>query len=434
MNRQRVLRRRPERSLPIAAALLVLVLGPLSAGCTIRTMEPGRPDVLPEGQYEQTYPYFAAICAVSRIKATFAAEGGVPGHAVMYLNGVCKDDSAAYPRLRMCDPAAVERGDPEAGVGISVNKTFKNVNWMAVPDAQMFFDGGLTYGELLNEQRGLQTLDEAYKAGIWDGIEIHEAFHPAPGDSQGELYLVASESLGTDFALRFGRHVFCSAMPMPRDRLERVVDFLNGLNDEYATGEADYNWSGYADNCSHTLHNALAAAEVWLETPVQVTKLRQFFNLSIPSNEMINLAKRANTYELENFDAIFADGQMRRALLNHGWLPTRHGALVFYRGIHQPNELYDPEGKILIHEAPLLRPLSRNIDAIFADPRYTRIEDNLRYYKQRYEAILARRPEDWESAAASGAKYSIARKRYYERIMELLDDVDAKLRDLGRGS
>jgi len=412
----------------------LFIAGLAAAGCTVRTADVDRPDVLPRGEYEQVYPYFASICAVSRIRANFAAAGGVPGHAVMYLQGVCKDESASYPRLKLCPPEVAAAGGPEAGLGISVNKTFKNVNWMAVPDARLFFSGNLKPGERLDEARGLRTLEEAYQAGIWGGIKVHDEYKPAEGDRDAAVYLLASESLGTDVALLFGRHVFCATLPMERERLDRVVGFLNDLNDEYASGEADYNWSGYADNCSHTLHNALAAAGVWGETPVQINKFRQFFNLSIPANEMINLARRANTYPLEDFEAIYADAQLREALLENGWLPTRHGALVLYKSIHKPNDLYNTEAEILIHEVPLLRPLSRNIQVMYADSTFTEIDDNLRFYKQRYEAILAKRPDDWESAAESGAKYAVARKRYYEAIAEQLEDVNAKLAELATSS
>ena len=45
--------------------------------------------------------------------------------------------------------------------------------------------------------------------------------------------------------------------------LDEVIAFLNDKNREYAEGDADYNWSVWADNCVHTLRNALAAANIW---------------------------------------------------------------------------------------------------------------------------------------------------------------------------
>ena len=68
------------------------------------------------------------------------------------------------------------------------------------------------------------------------------------------------------------------------------MDFLNGLNDEYASGKADYEWSGYADNCVHTLHNALAAAGVWKPKSVRATRCASF-HLAVPANEFVDLAR-----------------------------------------------------------------------------------------------------------------------------------------------
>jgi len=92
------------------------------------------PPQQPGAEYDTLYPQYLQLCAVSRIRAKFAKEGGSPGHAVMYLKGACKDNSYPYPRIKACD-----EGSAQTGVGISVNKTFKNVNWMAAPGKALFF-------------------------------------------------------------------------------------------------------------------------------------------------------------------------------------------------------------------------------------------------------------------------------------------------------
>jgi hypothetical protein len=51
--------------------------------------------------------------------------------------------------------------------------------------------------------------------------------------------------------------------------LDPIIKFLNDKNREYAEGEADYNWSAWADNCSHTMRNALAAANIWSPLSVE---------------------------------------------------------------------------------------------------------------------------------------------------------------------
>ncbi len=409
-------------------ALSVILLFGLQ-GCAL-TAEEGEvyPDVKPEPVYDQLYPYYVEACAVSQIRANFAEPGGTPGHAVMFLKGACIDRSRGYPRLKLCDPDTVNLDDPESGTGISVNKTFKNVNWIAIPGKKLFFHGILDQG-VVNEKAVLDTLDAVEEAGAWDGIEIHEQYYPQSDDPDDLTLLAAQETLGTDFALRFGRYVYCARVPMPRQQLGRVVDYLNGLNDEYAIGVADYNWSGYSDNCSHAIHNSLANANVWKDQKVNTTKFRQLFNLSVPANEVINLALLANTFPLEKFDEIYYDETKRRALLNDDWLPTRHGALVKYLTIHRDNELYDTGESILVLELPFFRNKSNRFSKLFGQPRYTEVEENLLYFQGRYQQILDDRPFN-RADPAPGDPYGQARKHYYEYIEAQLADVNRKLAQL----
>ena len=95
------------------------------------------------------FPYYVELCAASQFRAKLTGEGGIAGHAVMYLKGACKDDDAPYPQLRRCRVAATKLDDPEHGAGISVNRWFKSVNWVAVPGYELFFEGNLKPGERL---------------------------------------------------------------------------------------------------------------------------------------------------------------------------------------------------------------------------------------------------------------------------------------------
>lgn len=409
----------------ILAALLATCLG---GGCAITV--PAQEPLLPEPVYDSLYPYYVEVAAVSQIRARFAAEGGSPGHAVMYLKGARLDRSAGYPRLALVDPETADLSDPETGVGVSVNKTFKNVNWMAVEGKRLFFDGNLDEGEVVDQAALRAVIVDAVTAGVWDGIEIHERYQPPEGDDRAMIELVASESVGTDFAVRFGRALFATRMPMTRERLRAVIDYLNGLNDEYASGKADYNWSGYHDNCVHTLHNALAAAGVWKPQAVRTTKLRQFFNLAIPANQMIALAIRGNDFPIEDFDRLYDDEVLRASLLEHGWLPAEPGVLVEYEGPHAQNELFDTRQTILVAEAPFVRRKSRRVAAMARDPRFTRVLANLRYFEKRYQRILDAREEGWDRPDPQDAK-ALARQRYYEYVQAELAEVRTKLEFLG---
>ena len=118
--------------------MALLALGPLA--CT-SWLAPERDEILPVVRpnpvYEELFPHYVELCAVSQYRSLEHGEGGVPGHAVMYLKGACKDEAAPYPKLRPCRGEATTRNDPEHGAGISVNRWLRNVNWIAVPGARL---------------------------------------------------------------------------------------------------------------------------------------------------------------------------------------------------------------------------------------------------------------------------------------------------------
>ena len=56
----------------------------------------------PDPVYERLFPYYVELCATSQFRSKLKGEGGVAGHAVMYIKGACKDEQAPYPQLRRC--------------------------------------------------------------------------------------------------------------------------------------------------------------------------------------------------------------------------------------------------------------------------------------------------------------------------------------------
>ena len=56
----------------------------------------------PDSIYEALSDNYVELCAVSQYRPVEGDLGGIPGHAVMYLKGACRDESAPYPRLRPC--------------------------------------------------------------------------------------------------------------------------------------------------------------------------------------------------------------------------------------------------------------------------------------------------------------------------------------------
>ena len=202
----------------------------------------------PDPAYDQFFPYYVELCATSQFRSKLKGEGGVAGHAVMYIKGACKDEEAPYPQLRRCHVAATELSDPEHGAGISVGRWFRNINWVATPGYKLFYQGNLNIGEPLTQAHFDATVRDVISKGVYKGVQFHEPPGIAADASLEDF--IANEGIGTDLALQFARSAFCARLPITEPMLQEIIAFLNDKNREYAEGDADYNWSVWADNCA----------------------------------------------------------------------------------------------------------------------------------------------------------------------------------------
>ena len=415
--------------------LALAVLVALTSGCgAVEELFGGPSDAViptsrPDPRYEELFSHYVELCAVSQIRPIDQPPGGIAGHAVLYLKGACKDEAAGYPRLRPCRGEATSADDPEHGAGVSVNKWFKNVNWVATPGRRLFFDGDLDDDQTLDRAHFDRAVQRALDLGVLDGVEMHLK----PGQSQPEpmAKFAAEESIGTDFALRFGRSLFCTRLPMTDAMLNRELEYLNALNDEYHRGEATYDWKGYGDNCAYLAWNGLAAAGVWKPRSVRQLKIRQVFNIAVPANVFVDAARLFSEYPVEDFGAIHRDELRWQGLLENDWLPALPGALIETLGVHEKNELYDTQFRLLVAEV-FERGPSERAAKLLRDERFLDLETNLRFFRKRYAAILAARGDDegWMSRLR-GDGYREARRRYYEYIEGALGGTDEDLARLG---
>jgi hypothetical protein len=395
-------------------AIVLLLTAAAALGCSKIGGPLGRPTprVVPlrliEPSYQELFPYYAQLCAVA-------------GHSVLYLKGVCREEGAPVPTLRMCPEVVNDVHDPRHGVGVSVNAAFKNVNWVTYPGRDLFFNGNLKRGQRLDQAHFEATIRTIVDQHLLRGVEVRE--EKLTGILPGTLEHRTAESLlGTDVAVRFARSIWCQTLPLERDQMEAVVDYLNGLNSHYASGSAEYSYNLYYDNCVLALHNSLAAADVW-EPKAARGFLREVAQMGIPANEVIKLVARVNDFPLEDFDAVDGDPAMSRSLASFGWLPARHGALVNTAPVHRPNDLYDTSLQMFVFEGPREK-ASKSIQDLVGDARYIELEANLRYYQERYEKILAKRNEGTGWLPRS-PEYLARRARYFDYVEAQLADVRA---------
>jgi hypothetical protein len=222
--------------------------------------------------------------------------------------------------------------------------------------------------------------------------------------------------------------VFCARLPVTEAMLEPIIKFLNDKNREYAEGEADYNWSAWADNCSHTMRNALAAANIWSPLSVRTTKIRQIFNLAIPANEFVNLAELMTEGDIEDYREILRDGPRRDAFHEFDWLPTRQGALLKTLPVHDPNDLYDTTFRLFTLQSPLLRGKTQRAIDLLSDQRFVDLDANLHYFERRYDTILAQHDEQRDTmASVRGTPFRRVERLYYDYIRTQRDEVQSML-------
>jgi hypothetical protein len=383
----------------------------------------------PDPAYDRLFPYYVELCATSQFRSKSKGTGGVAGHAAMYIKGACKDEEAPFPQLRRCRRAATELDDPEHGAGVSVGRWFRNVNWVAVPGHERFYEGNLAPGERLTDTLFQAAVQDAIDTRVYQGVQFQD--YPSAGDGTGLAGFIAHEGIGTDLALRFARSVFCARLPITEKMLDEVIAFLNDKNREYAEGKADYNWSVWADNCVHTLRNALAAANIWSPLSVRAVKFRQLFNLAVPANEFVNLAELATRGNLSDYEQIQDDGPRRDTLHEFGWLPTRHGALLKTLPVHEPNDVYDTTFRLFTLQSPLrMRKTARAIE-LLSDNRFVDLGANLHYFRDRYDAILAGHDERRDAlASVRGTPYRRVERLYYDYIQAQRAEVESMLHRL----
>ena len=207
-----------------------------------------------------------------------------------------------------------------------------------------------------------------------------------------------------------------------------IIKFLNDKNREYAEGEADYNWSAWADNCSHTMRNALAAANIWSPLSVRATKIRQLFNLAIPANEFVNLAELMTEGDIEDYRNILRDGPRRDAFHEFHWLPTRQGALLRTLPVHDPNDLFDTTFRLFTLQSPFLMGKTQRAIDLLSNPKFVDLEANLHYFEKRYDTILAAHDERRDAmASVRGTPLRRVERLYYDYIRSERADVRSML-------
>lgn len=359
--------------------------------------------------YDAIFPMYLEYAAMSRIHRRGEEPGGRHGHAAFYLKGVRRVPGAPYPRLELL-PEGADLSDLEAGVGVSVNKVLRNVNWIAIDGADLFYTGGVREGERIDEAACDAIVARVVATGAFDGVELYEG-------------VIGPSSVGTDFALRLGRNVACVRVPVTRGMMAGIVDYLNAMNAHYAEDpQRNFVWNGVENNCTHLAVNALACVSGGRMLETDAGPVRRLFNLAIPANVFVDFAGAGNA--VPDPAAVFNDAGARAAFETYAWMAAEPGVVVRYLPrIRDNNLLWEGDFDLYTMERPvvpliLVPPMQlipigskwvwppvyrfeqKSYRRLFSTPRTSNLAANLDWFDEAY-AAEAPRPK---AAGDGGAK------------------------------
>ena len=350
--------------------------------------------------------------------------------------------------------AGTDLSDADSGIGISVNKIFDSVTWVGIPGREEFFRGGLTPEQTLNKDFYEAAIQKATAARWFAGIRIKDAVvRQRPQEMRAEEFIVR-HSIGTDFALNFARTAYCARLPMSRNVIGDVIAYLNSAND--TAQKTGYVWNMYTNNCSHIVHNALAAAGVWDSkvargpgaidvardalSVVTALALRRMSDFSFPANNFVRLYEAGNERPIEDARAAFRNRDVRRTM-EDGWMSTGPGALIATYPIHQPNrnQMFAPGRDPFLFSVPMFWDKAEKFKTLtrHAPPIVTDLGANLAHYRERYAKTLAgQRSVDDEVGSVQGDEdvhdFRTFYGQFYEHIAEDLKRTEARLSEYRR--
>jgi hypothetical protein len=113
------------------------------------------------------------------------------------------------------------------------------------------------------------------------------------------------------------------------------------------------------------------------------------------------------------------------------WLPTRHGALLKTLPVHEPNDIYDTTFQLFTLQSPFRMNKTAHAIELLSDNRFVDLGANLRYFREKYDAILASRNESRDAlASVRGTPDRRVARLHYDDIKKQRAEVDLMLNRL----
>lgn len=339
-------------------------------------------------KYEDHFPAYFEYCTGTQWKLKNGAEGGSPGHGFTYIHGLCKDYTSSYPQVIPCsEVSAVDREQyPHEGVGISLDKNFSNVMWVAVPGRDLTFFGN-------KERKSIQNADvkeviqKVIELKIFEDV-IHKGELPQslPLNSREYLEAVADATLGTEYAVNWARELHCVRIPTPVGALPEVAKFLNAANNQYKNGPG-YEWDKLTNNCAHLSINSSHA--LGINKPIKLNQkfIKKVLNLALPANTFLMYADKTVLAKMPS------NKLLSKVIPDQGFYPAQVGSMMNNYPAYPSGEKFETTDLGVLTAPRIGKPLKllstpEKYEKKYMTPQNSDLRANAQMWQKRYSHLL----------------------------------------------
>lgn len=339
--------------------------------------------------YEDHFPTYFEYCSGTQWKLQSGDEGGTPGHGFTYIHGLCKDYNSEYPQVVPCSDVNEKnkKNYPHEGVGISLDKNFTNVMWVAVPGKNLMFFGEKERGPISNADVENQV-EKIIELKVFNQVKSKsDVMKPFTFGTPEYTKAVSKDTIGTDHAVNWARELHCVKIPFPEKALKNVAQFLNESNNKYKTGPA-YEWNKVANNCVHLSINQSHALGISKEIKVDQKFISLLFNMALPSNGFLMYADKTVLK--------FAPGKraLKKAISQKGFHEVQLGSMMEVFPAYPTGDYFKTNDLTILTAPRILKPWKllstpRKYAKKYMTPANSELKENAEMWIERYEAILS---------------------------------------------
>lgn len=339
--------------------------------------------------YEDHFPTYFEYCTGTQWKLQSGEKGGSPGHGFTYIHGLCKDYRSSYPQVVPCSEVSPELKEkyPHEGVGISLDKNFSNVMWVAVPGRNLTFFGDKAEKVSITNSDIQKIVKKVSDLKIFQDV-IHKGARPVtlPYNSQEYLDAVAVATLGTEFAVNWARELHCVRIPAPASVLPGVAKFLNDSNNQYKTGPG-YEWSKVTNNCAHLAINTSHAMGINESIKLDAKFVSKIFNMALPSNTFLMYADWAVLAKMPS------NRLLSKVLPEKGFHHVQVGSIMENHPVFPSGDHFNTEGLSVLTAPRVGKPLKllatpEKYEQKHMTPKNSELKANAEMWIERYELLL----------------------------------------------